>query len=155
MLACGNVAGINALQFGCGNAVQMNKTEASLLSRGVDSGRAHVLASQGLTIGKLKQKTEEELISIGLSDYVRGNLLSETRPPIPSGTLTRLLFENRWQCCVCREPQKPIVVHHIVEWAISRSHDKDNLAVLCVEHHVAAHTQSDLSVNLIRCELNH
>jgi hypothetical protein len=41
-----------------------------------------------------------------------------------------------------------VIVHHIEEWHLSRSHAPENLAVLCLEHHDKAHTTSLLSANL-------
>ena len=38
--------------------------------------------------------------------------------------------------------------HHIVRWEQSRSHDIENLAVLCLNHHDKAHTHHELSQNL-------
>lgn len=70
------------------------------------------------------------------------------RPPIPTENLTRILFDNRWVCCVCRDPSRPIIVHHIQEWSESRDHTTANLAILCSLHHGEAHTQRRLEQNL-------
>jgi hypothetical protein len=60
----------------------------------------------------------------------------------------RLLFDNKWACCVCRNADLPIVVHHIEPWAASKSHDASNLAVLCPNDHAKAHRTGDLEQNL-------
>jgi hypothetical protein len=39
-------------------------------------------------------------------------------------------------------------VHHIVEWHKSRSHEPDNLVVLCLHDHDEAHTRHQISANL-------
>lgn len=59
-----------------------------------------------------------------------------------------MLFANRFVCCVCRARDRGVIVHHIAEWHVSHSHEPDNLAVLCSEHHDRAHTVSKLSRNL-------
>ncbi|TIR27155.1 MAG: HNH endonuclease [Mesorhizobium sp.] len=59
-----------------------------------------------------------------------------------------VLFANRYQCCICRNPKRSVIVHHIEEWAESRLHDAENLAVLCLPHHDEAHSKKTLSKNL-------
>lgn len=59
-----------------------------------------------------------------------------------------MLFANRFVCCVCRARDRGVIVHHIAGWHVSHSHEPDNLAVLCSEHHDRAHTVSKLSRNL-------
>lgn len=126
----------------------MGSTHKALMARGLDSDRAGKLVADGWTLSKLKQAKREELDALGLEDNIVAQLLSEARPPIPEETLTKLLFNNRFQCCVCRDPKRSIIVHHIREWAESRSHDIANLAVLCLDHHGEAHSKRQLSQNL-------
>ncbi|MGH1404135.1 MAG: HNH endonuclease signature motif containing protein [Alphaproteobacteria bacterium] len=129
------------------------KTVNALLSRGVSSQKAETLSKKGYTISSLKQKTEKDLTSLGLSLEQAESLLKENRPPIPEETLLKVLYKSRRTCCICRNPNKPIVVHHIDEWAKSRSHDEENLIVLCLDHHDLAHTKKELSQGLSRKEL--
>ena len=126
----------------------MNRTLKALMERGLDSDTSSTLVRDGFTVNSLKQLSQEELVSLGVPEHVATDLLSESRPPIPPATLEKLLYESRWTCCVCTKPDRPVIVHHIVEWAESRSHDETNLVVLCVEHHDAAHTKHALSQNL-------
>jgi 5-methylcytosine-specific restriction endonuclease McrA len=123
-------------------------TEKALIARGVDSATAHKLRKDGWTISKLKTSSEDKLKTAGLSSEFVAKLFKEQRPPIPNDTLSKLLFDNRFQCCVCRDPDLPIIVHHIVEWARSRSHAPENLAVLCLKHHSDAHSKKELAQNL-------
>jgi len=102
----------------------------------------------GWTLGKLKQAKTVKLAGLGLSSEFINQIQSEQRPPIPKTSLTRVLFANRFQCCVCRSPEKPIIVHHIDPWAQTHDHSEANLAVLCVEDHIRVHSKSDLSQNL-------
>ena len=126
----------------------MRNTEKALMSRGLDSEHSAKLAQGGWTIAKLKQAPRQELQAIGLNEQFIDHLFKEQRPPIPTRNLMKVLFDNRFQCCVCRDPKKSIIVHHIAEWADSRSHDVENLAVLCLHHHDEAHTKKSLSQNL-------
>ncbi|MPS37011.1 MAG: HNH endonuclease [Stenotrophomonas sp.] len=126
----------------------MNKTEKALIARGVDSAAAQKLRIDGWTVSKLKTSSEGELKAAGLSKEFIENLFKEQRPPIPEDILSKLLFDNRFQCCVCREPRLSIIVHHIDDWTRSRSHAPDNLAVLCLAHHGDAHSKKELAQNL-------
>lgn len=128
-------------------------TEKALLARGVDTNTANTIASKGYTLQSLKQQSLSKLIALGLKKESAEIILSEPRPPIPDGTLHRLLIKSRRTCCVCRDPSKPIIVHHINEWAVSKSHDEANLIVLCLEHHDQAHTMKELSQKLSKKEL--
>ncbi|WP_330982485.1 MULTISPECIES: HNH endonuclease signature motif containing protein [Enterobacterales] len=126
--------------------VTHNKTEKALLARGVQSDLARDLTRAGHTIASLKSKSIEELCSFGLPETIAKDIRSG-RTPIPETVLAKLLFDNKWICCVCRSQTEPVVVHHIVPWAKSRSHDAENLIVLCPNDHAKAHTKGDLNQN--------
>ena len=126
----------------------MRATQKALMARGLDSDCAAKLAQDGWTLNKLKLATRAELKTMGLSDKFVDDLFNEPRPPIPTDALMSVLFANRYQCCVCRDPKSSIIVHHIEEWAESRLHNVDNLAVLCLHHHDEAHSKKTLSKNL-------
>jgi len=121
---------------------------------GVDSKTANTLRISGYSLTKLKLLSPEKLQELGLSLTAIPLILKSKRPPIPFGTLSRVLFANRWACCVCRNPELPIVVHHIKPWAKSRDHDASNLAVICSIHHGKVHTKHELELNLTPKILN-
>jgi hypothetical protein len=133
----------------------MQKTRLALLARGFDAHTADGLIARGWTVGRLQQRQDAELRGLGLSEELLNSLRTGERPPIPTPTLTKLLFDNRFLCCVCRDQNKPIIVHHIVDWAISHSHEASNLAVLCLEHHNAAHITGGLTQRLDATTLRH
>lgn len=55
------------------------------------------------------------------------------RVTVPPALATKILFANRRRCCICREPRRPVHIHHIDG---NPSNNKwDNLAVLCLEEH--------------------
>lgn len=126
----------------------MRATQKALMARGVDADRAAKLAEDGWTLNKLKLATKDELKTAGLDSRFTKSLFQEARPPIPIDTLVSVLFANRYQCCICRNPKLSVIVHHIEEWAESRLHDAENLAVLCLPHHDEAHSRKTLSRNL-------
>lgn len=126
----------------------MKRTIAALVSRGLDSESADRIAEAGWTVGKLRSSTEAEIEALGLPAEMARNLCKGARPPIPIDTAMRVLHHNRFQCCVCRDPAKAIILHHINPWAKSRDHGEDNLAVLCLDHHERAHSVSSLAKNL-------
>lgn len=130
-----------------GRGDMSKRSENALLARSVRSHIAEEVAAKH-TLGELKQMQEHELQKLGLTDREIANIRSGSRPPIPAETLQRVLFANRSICCVCRSPNKPIVVHHIREWSKSRDHSEDNLCVICQDHHDKAHSKSDLTQNL-------
>lgn len=125
-----------------------NPTEKALLARGFDSELAASIRQRGYTLESLKLADDVNLSALGLSEAQVEMLRREPRPPIPTEDLTRVLFDNRWVCCVCRDASRPIIVHHIREWSASRDHTPANLAVLCSLHHGEAHTLRNLEQNL-------
>lgn len=126
----------------------MQKTRYALLARGFDARTADGLIAKGWTLGRLQQRQDAELRRLGLSEDLLNSLRTSGRPPVPTSNLTKLLFDNRFLCCVCRDFSKSIIIHHIVDWAKSHSHEASNLAVLCLDHHNAAHITGGLTQNL-------
>jgi hypothetical protein len=126
----------------------MRRTVIALMARSVDIELAERLAGQGWTLANLQQASQRVLQDLGLTPQAISNTLKGARPPIPSKNVAKVLYRNRFQCCVCRDPEKNIILHHIKPWAVSRDHDAENLAVLCLQHHAAAHTTTTLAQNL-------
>ena len=59
--------------------------------------------------------------------------MTKTRKPIPNDMAAEVLFQADNTCCVCREREKTVQIHHIDE---NPSHNVfKNLAVLCLECH--------------------
>lgn len=132
--------------------VTTNRSVLALIARSVCSDLAQRLVFDGHTIGTLKTKSVDELLSLGLSEAIAKNLRSG-RTPIPEKRLVKLLHDNKWVCCVCRSRDDAVIIHHIVPWTTSRSHDADNLVVLCPNDHSKAHSQNDLAQNLTPARL--
>ena len=126
----------------------MKRAMTALLARGIDSEKARKLSAEGWTVQKLKLAQAADLEALGLSPDEISLVHEGARPAIKRATLLSLLFQNRYQCCVCRDPSKSFIVHHIVEWSKSRDHDISNLSVLCLDCHSRAHSVSTISQNL-------
>lgn len=118
------------------------------MRRGVDSALARKLREEEWTLAKLQIQRPEKLLELGLNESVVLKILGQGRPPIPSDVLIKTLYDNRWVCCVCRNAEFPVVVHHIKSWAESRDHSPANLAVLCSIHHGEAHSTHALELTL-------
>lgn len=128
----------------------MNKSnsEIALIARGISTDKAKDICRQGWTLSKIKTADAASLAALQLPDDIIANIRNSSRSPIPSKILTKTLFLNRWVCCVCRDQERAVVVHHIKPWAESRDHSISNLAVLCTPHHGEAHTIRHLEVTL-------
>jgi hypothetical protein len=100
------------------------------------------------TLAKLQLQRPEKLLELGFTESVVPKILGKGRPPIPPDVLIKTLYDNRWVCCVCRDAERPVVVHHIKSWAESRDHSPANLAVLCSVHHGEAHSTHALELTL-------
>ncbi len=125
----------------------------ALLARGIDTDLASSIVSKKITLTDLKKKSLNELLSLGFSETQAKKIDKESRPPIPLETVIKLLHESKFFCCVCRDRNRSVIIHHIEEWNISKSHKEDNLVVLCLYHHDLAHTKKDLSLNLSKTKL--
>ncbi|MDB5269734.1 MAG: endonuclease [Hymenobacter sp.] len=128
-------------------------TYNALLARGIDSQKSNELISSGYTLSSLKQLTQDKLEALGIPAHAVKVILDENRPPIPKETVIQLLYESKKTCCVCRDSNRSIIIHHIDEWNQSRSHEESNLVVLCLHHHDEAHTKKELSLNLTKDHL--
>lgn len=125
-----------------------NRTEQALMARGLDNHTARQLRDAGHTLASLLQDDTDRLREFKVSESVIATFYAGNRPSIPPMVLRTVLHENRWTCCVCRDTALPVVVHHIKEWAGSRDHSKENLAVLCSVHHGEAHNKRGLEISL-------
>lgn len=118
------------------------------MGRGIDSATAARLRGGGWTLGKLKSASNRRLENLGLNGDVVAALRTGQRSEVPFDSLAPVLIANRFACCVCHDPAKSIIVHHIREWSVSHDHSPKNLACLCLDHHDKAHSTSTLSRNL-------
>ena len=124
-----------------------------MLSIGLDSKLIESLVEKGYTLSKLQSLSPDSLTALGLNESQIQYLFDRNRPAIPLDILMQVLYASKWCCCVCRNPKKGVVIHHLEEWHISHSHSENNLVVLCPDHHNEAHTKRSLSLNLDKKKL--
>lgn len=127
---------------------RMSQTVTALMRRGIDNLTATNLQEKGHTLSSLQQASDLELLDLSLNKNEVEAIRKGARPEIPTDTLTKVLWANRWTCCVCRTPGLAVIAHHINPWSKSRDHSCENLAILCLEHHAKAHTTGLLEQNL-------
>lgn len=127
---------------------RLNRSVAAMMQRGLDLGLARTLHGNGVTLGRLQQSDDESLGRLGLGKLQVAAIRAGGRAVIPFANLARVLWANRFTCCVCRNPALAVIVHHISPWAESHDHSDENLAVLCLEHHARAHRKGGLEQNL-------
>jgi 5-methylcytosine-specific restriction endonuclease McrA len=60
-------------------------------------------------------------------------MTKKPRTPVPQDISAEILFLSDRTCCVCRDNRKKVQIHHIDE--NHNNHEKNNLAVLCLECH--------------------
>jgi hypothetical protein len=128
--------------------VQAESTILALFRRGVAEDIARSIAEQGYTFGKLQQMGIDTLQALGLDPLAARRILDAERPPVSFDVVARLMHECRRICCVCRQPDKSLVLHHTREWGNSHSHDEEFLVVICANCHGEAHTKRELGRNL-------
>jgi hypothetical protein len=68
------------------------------------------------------------------------------RVPIPPALAAEVLFGSQRTCCVCRDPGKPVQIHHIDE--DHANNDRENLAVLCLSCHHETQTSGGFARHL-------
>ena len=124
-----------------------NRTFNALMARGFRSLIARELVRQGRTLSSLQRLPATDLSELGLTESETAAVKSG-RPPIPTETCHAIFYDAAWTCCVCQVREREVILHHIVPWSESRSHDKDNLVLICIECHGRAHTVHSLSANL-------
>ena len=125
----------------------MKNTITTLMAFGLDNVTAGKI-SKSYTVTQLRECDIAHLHQIGIPEAITERLLSQERTPIPDKIAIEILQKSAFTCCVCKTPGLPIVIHHIVKWEQSRSHDLENLSVLCLNHHGEAHSKYELSRNL-------
>lgn len=118
------------------------------MDRGFDSETANRLDKAGYKLNYLQTREKNELRSLNIREELIDIILREKRPPIPLATLNKVLYESGMTCCICRDKNQGVIVHHIEEYSVSRSHAEDNLVVLCLYHHGEAHTKREFQQNL-------
>ncbi|ABD68927.1 HNH endonuclease [Rhodoferax ferrireducens T118] len=121
-------------------------TEDFLLGMGADTSSAQNL-SMRLSTADIEAMNTGMLEELGLTKRAT-QAIKNKRPPIPVKNLRSVLDANFYVCCVCKDRNRNVVVHHIQPYAQSKDHACSNLAVLCLMHHSEEHLTRDQTQNL-------
>lgn len=141
-----SVARFNMLNGFVNRHSQMIDTEEYLLGMGADTSSARNL-SMRLNVANIQAMNMDQLNGLGLTkDAIEA--IHSKRPPIPVKNLRSVLEANFYVCCVCKNRNFNVVVHHIRPYAKSKDHSISNLSVLCLVHHSEAHSTRDQVQNL-------
>jgi hypothetical protein len=69
--------------------------------------------------------------------------MSKDRKKIPSKLETEILFLNDRKCCICKDPNKRVQIHHID--GNPNNNTQNNLAVVCAEHQDEIHKSGGIT----------
>lgn len=132
--------------------------EKTYIQYGVPSNWAKEYERIGISAATFKQTSKKNLktkysIPEDQIDFVKNCLV---RQPIEDDIVQKLLENNRFVCCLCKgQKSDSYIIHHIVEYSITKDNTYPNLAVLCPSDHDLAHRSgialtSKISVKQIR-----
>jgi hypothetical protein len=109
---------------------------------GVPSDWAEIFEQFGISATTFKITSKSNLIKkyniqADQIDFVKECL---KRQPINDQTVSKLLENSRFVCCLCKgQKSDAYIVHHITEYSLSQDNSYENLAVLCPNDHDLAH----------------
>lgn len=128
-----------------------------LMKKGFSMAKAQIIVGKKLTWKNLQEMSDENLKNILGGDeeakYHINLIRTSGRPDIPSDVYYNIMYESNRTCCICKNDTRPIIIHHITPWVDARSHNPENLVVLCVLHHAEAHRGLQSGKGLIEKKL--
>jgi len=127
----------------------------NLIAVRLDSKLSEKIFSKGYSISKLKVTSKKKLKIDFESWEIEQIIEAIKRKPISSATITKLINDTDWKCCICWDISKeePVIIHHIVEHSKTMDDSYDNLVLLCLNHHSLAHSHWDISRHPLPPEL--
>jgi hypothetical protein len=126
--------------------------EKTYIQYGVPSNWAHDYELIGISAATFKQTTKKNLVEKynipkAQIDFVKSCLV---RRPIDEVIVQKLLENNRFVCCLCKgQKSDAFIIHHIIEYSITKDNGYNNLAVLCPNDHDLAHRRGIALTNKI------
>jgi hypothetical protein len=122
---------------------------------GLDSKFATRVARGGYTLEKIISSSEKDLRKDFENWEVEKVREAAKRKPIPKDTVSRLVKESDWKCCICWDIDKeaPIIIHHIEDYSRTKDNGYENLVILCLNHHALAHSNWQISQHPLPKEL--
>lgn len=119
---------------------------------GLPSSWAHEYELIGISASTFKTTSKKNLIDKykipeKQIKFVKNCLV---RQPIDDSIVQNLLENNGFVCCLCKGIQcDAYVIHHIVEYSLTKDNKYSNLAVVCPNHHDLAHRTGVMLTNQI------
>ncbi len=116
---------------------------------------AKKLINKGYTKSKLRSTSQKELEEFLTKDEIKEIKEKIKRKPISKHTITRLIDECDWKCCICFDIKlnQPVIIHHIKSYSKTQDNRFENLVVLCLKHHGDAHISSNIAQPPLPIEL--
>lgn len=123
----------------------------NLISYGIDSALAKYLVSEGYGVTRIRGTSIKELTDLIGNEKAKAVKAALNREPIQEETVSKLVDECDWKCCICFDVNiiRPVIIHHIVKYSKTQDNNYDNLVVLCPDHHSYAHSKSELTGDLL------
>lgn len=119
---------------------------------GVPSNWAHEYELIGISVSTFKTTPKKSLIDKykipeNQIKFVKNCLV---RQPIDNSIVQKLLENNGFVCCLCKgQKSYAYIIHHIVEYSLTKDNKYSNLAVLCPNDHDLAHRTGVMLTNQI------
>jgi len=116
--------------------------EETYIRYGVPSNWADQYKRMGISASTFKNTSKSSLITNykipeDQVEFVKNCL---ERKPIDSKIIQELLENSAYTCCLCHGVKSDAyIIHHIIEYSISKDNSYDNLAVVCPNDHDLAH----------------
>lgn len=126
--------------------------EKTYIQYGVPSNWAHDYELIGISASTFKQTSKKNLfekynIPRPQIDFVKNCLV---RQPINESVVDNLLEKSRFVCCLCKgQKSDAYILHHIIEYSLTKDNNYSNLAVLCPNDHDLAHRNGVALTNKI------
>lgn len=124
----------------------------TFIQYGVPSNWAHKYELIGISASTFKTTSKKNLIDKyeipeEQIKFVKGCLV---RQPIDNSIVQKLLENNRFVCCLCKgQKSDAYIIHHIVEYSLTKDNNYSNLAVVCPNDHDLAHRTGVMLTNQI------
>lgn len=126
--------------------------EKTYIQYGVPSNWAHDYELIGISASTFRQTSKKNLfekynIPKSQIDFVKNCLV---RQPINESVVFKLLENSRFVCCLCKgQKSDAYILHHIIEYSLTKDNKYSNLAVLCPNDHDLAHRHGVALTNKI------
>lgn len=126
--------------------------QKTYIQYGVPNNWANDYELIGISAATFKRTSKKNLIEkykIPKSqiDFVKKCLV---RQPIDESIVYKLLENSRFVCCLCKgQKSDAYIIHHIIEYSLTKDNKYTNLAVLCPNDHDLAHRNGIALTNKI------